>query len=177
MHDFAYLVSCCSFFYLTPLASFCFGLRIPDQNLKEVFVLATINLKKVYPEYYSTDNYCEVPEVIASTLLQSDRRNHADNERRRVHKAYYSLDALPEEEKRFLVESCEDVFESVQTVRAIREAIDRLPLKQAERLYAHYFLGLSKAEIARREGVKRGTVKNSIDQALKVLREFLKNFA
>lgn len=136
-------------------------------------MLKTINLRKVYPEYYSTDIYCEVPDAIAHTLLQSDRRNHADNERRRVHRAYYSLDALPEEEKRLLVKSCEDTFESRQTVRAIRAALDRLPPKQAERLYAHYFLGLSKAEIARTEGVKRATVKNSIDQALKALRKLL----
>ena len=48
-------------------------------------------------------------------------------------------------------------------------AIRVLPKKQAKRLYAHFYLGMSKAEIARQEGVTESAVRESINRGLKHL--------
>lgn len=55
------------------------------------------------------------------------------------------------------------------------KAINSMPEKQAKRIYAHFFLGMSKAEIARIEGVSKSAVTHSIEQGLKSIEKFLKN--
>ena len=132
-----------------------------------------VNLKDFYPQIYTADLFCELPEEIVAAIKQSIRENHAYNERRRVHRAYYSLSSIPEKELIFFVASPEDLFEQEWTRRVLYTAIRQLPPKQASRLYAHYFLGLTKSEIARMEGIAPGTVKQSIEQALKKLKKYL----
>lgn len=53
--------------------------------------MRTINLRDYYPAYTS-DTFLEVQDEIIETLAQFKRDDHAYYERRRVHKAYYSLD-------------------------------------------------------------------------------------
>ena len=52
----------------------------------------------------------------------------------------------------------------------------RLSDKQAKRIYAHYFLGLSKTEIAQTEGVGKAAVCESIDRGLQELRKIIREF-
>ncbi|HJD23924.1 MAG TPA: sigma-70 family RNA polymerase sigma factor [Firmicutes bacterium] len=132
-----------------------------------------VNLRDFYPQIYTADLFCELPEEIVAAIKQSIRENHAYNERRRVHRAYYSLSSIPEKELIFFVASPEEIFEQEWMRRMLYTAIRQLPSKQASRLYAHYFLGLTKSEIARMEGVAPGTVKQSIEQALKNLKKYL----
>lgn len=73
----------------------------------------------------------------------------------------------------FFVLSPEEIFERKLSRRELYEAINSLPEKQAKRIYAYFFLGISKAEIARIEGVNKSTVSRSIDQALKKIENFL----
>lgn len=70
-----------------------------------------VNLKDFYPQIYTADLFCELPEEIVAAIKQSIRENHAYNERRRVHRAYYSLSNIPEKEWIFFVASPEDLFE------------------------------------------------------------------
>ena len=51
-----------------------------------------INLRDYYP-FYKSDFFVEVPNGIFSLFEQLSRKEHADYERIRVNKAYYSLDA------------------------------------------------------------------------------------
>jgi len=51
-----------------------------------------------------------------------------------------------------------------------------LPDKQAKRIYAHYILGISQANIARAEGVDSRNVRKSISKGLKNMEKFLKNY-
>ncbi|MGD9568688.1 MAG: hypothetical protein AB7V48_10230 [Sedimentibacter sp.] len=51
-----------------------------------------INLKNYYP-FYKADFFIEVSDEIVELFTQFNRKEHSDFERRRVHKAYYSLDA------------------------------------------------------------------------------------
>lgn len=135
-----------------------------------------INLR----DYYLIDTldfFVEVTEEIADLLRQFNRKDHADHERRRVHKAYYSLDADGGIEKDLvlLVLSPEEVYERKMSNYELYAAINRLPEKQAKRLYAYFFLNMSKTKIARIEGVSKSRISRSINQALKNIEKFLKN--
>ncbi|MDD2496884.1 MAG: sigma-70 family RNA polymerase sigma factor, partial [Desulfitobacteriaceae bacterium] len=46
--------------------------------------------------------------------------------------------------------------------------------KQAKRIYAHYFLGMSKGAIAKAEGVNKSQITRSIQAALTRIETFLK---
>jgi RNA polymerase sigma-70 factor (ECF subfamily) len=50
-----------------------------------------INLKELYP-FYQTDRFIMVSDEIAEYFRQFERAEHAAHERRRTHKAFYSLD-------------------------------------------------------------------------------------
>lgn len=134
-----------------------------------------INLRELYP-FYECDFFLEVSDKLAELLKLLKRKDHADREYRRFHRAYYSLDADDGIEKDIilLVLSPEEIYERKLNNQELYAAINSLPEKQAKRIYAHFFLGMSKAEIARIEGVNKSTVTRSIEQALKSMENFLK---
>ena len=134
-----------------------------------------INLREHYP-FYNNDFYLEVTDKLAELFVLLNRIEHAEYERRRVNKAYYSLDANDgiERDIILLVLSPEDIYEKKLSRQELFAAVNSLPEKQAKRIYAHFFLGMSKAEIARLEGVNKSTVMRSIEQALKSMEKFLK---
>ncbi len=136
-----------------------------------------INLRDLYP-FYNSDFFIEIADEVAELIKQLDRKEHADYERIRVNKAYYSLDAGDGIEKDviLLVLSPEEIYERKLSKQELYAAINSLPEKQAKRIYAHFFLGMSKAEIARIEGVNKCQVSRSIDKALKNIENFLKKF-
>ncbi len=137
-----------------------------------------INLRELYP-FYEYDLFLEVTDKLAELLKLLSRKEHADYERRRAHKAYYSLDANDGIESDFtlLVLSPEEIYQRKLSRQELYTAVNSLPEKQAKRIYAHFFLGMSKAEIARIEGVDKSAVTRSIEQALKNMEKFLKNFS
>ena len=137
-----------------------------------------INLRDYYP-FYEYDFFLEVTDILAELLKQMKRKNHADYERRRAHKAYYSLDAYDGNEMDFalLVLSPEGIYQRKISYKELYASINILPDKQAKRIIAHFFLGMSKTEIASVEGVNKSTITRSIEQALKSMEKFLKNFS
>ena len=136
-----------------------------------------INLRDLYP-FYKSDFFIEIADEVVELIKQIERKEHADYERIRVNKAYYSLDADDgiERDIVLLVLSPEEIYERKLSKRELYAAINSLPEKQAKRIYAHFFLGMSKAEIARIEGVNKCQVSRSIDKALKNIEKFLKKF-
>jgi RNA polymerase sigma-70 factor (ECF subfamily) len=132
-----------------------------------------INLRDYYP-FYQSDFFIDVPDEIAELFRQFNRKEHADFERRRIYNAYYSLDAGDNIERDIvlLVLSPEEIYERKLSKQELYAAINSLPEKQAKRIYAHFFLGISKAEIARIEGVNKCQVSRSIDKALKNIEKF-----
>ena len=113
-----------------------------------------INLKTHYSFLYTKDTYLDVPDEIAELLKQFDRKYHADNEKRRVYKAYCSLDINDgiERASLFTVQSPEELLENKICIETIHNAILSLPEKQMKRIYAHFFVGLSYTRIAIMEG-------------------------
>ena len=136
-----------------------------------------INLRDYYP-FYKSDYFIETTNEILELFKQLHRKEHADFEHRRIHKAYYSLDADDGIEKDIilLVISPEEIYERRMSNQELYAAIINLPEKQAKRIYAYFFLGMTKAEIARIEGVSKSAVIHSIEKALKSMEKFLKKF-
>lgn len=139
--------------------------------------MTKINLREQYPDFYSTDTFIEVPDEVADFMREYDRKEAAYRRRTYYHKAFYSLDRGDGIEYDAIFSSVTpwEVYERKLTLEQLHAAISTLPDKQAKRLNAYYFLGMSKAEIARAEGVNKSQVTRSIDRALSALKNFLKN--
>ena len=138
--------------------------------------MTKINLRDYYP-LYKYDSYIDVTDEIAEVLKLFECKDHADYELRRIHKAFYSLDAGGgiEQDVVLLVLSPQEIYERKLTNQMLYSAINSLPEKQAKRIYAHFFLGMSKAEIARIEGVDPSSVRETIEKGLRHIRQLLKN--
>ena len=135
-----------------------------------------INLREHYP-FYSEDVFIDVPDKIAGTLFEAERQERTYRRRMYRYKAEYSLDKDDGIEHNVLFVSLSpyEIYERKVTYEQIHAAIASLPDKQAKRIYAHYFLGMSKAAIARAEGVGKAAVCESIRRGLKGIEKFLKN--
>lgn len=134
-----------------------------------------INLRNHYSFLYPQDTFIEVTDDIAALLNQLDREEHAYYERRRVHKAFYSLDADShlEHEIVFVVLSPQDTYNQKLERNELFSAILTLPDKQMKRICAHFFMNMSITKIARIEGVDVSAVRNSISSALRRLKKNL----
>lgn len=135
-----------------------------------------INLREYYP-FYKSDFFVEVADEIALYLKRFDLDDNAYRLRTYRHKAYYSLDRNDgiEHDIIFLSLSPEEIYERKVTNQELYAAINSLPDKQAKRIYAHYFIGMSKAAIAKAERVNERAIRKSIERGLQCMERFLKN--
>ena len=133
------------------------------------------NLKKYYPYHHEQDMWIDVPDAVACALDELYRAEASHYSRIRYYKAYYSLDRGDgiENASLFLFPSAEEQLIQKLDRNLLYAAILRLPEKQAHRLYAHYFLGLSINRIAKQEGVTHSAVSLSLKKAEKNLKTFL----
>jgi RNA polymerase sigma-70 factor (ECF subfamily) len=136
-----------------------------------------INLRMLYP-HYGRDTLLDIPDDVATLFHELDLVEVAYTRRRYRHKAHYSLDIDDgiENEALYTVSSPAEEYERKETLAELYAAISSLPDKQARRIYAHFFLGMSKTEIAHAEGVSAFTVWQSIERALTFLRKKLDGF-
>lgn len=134
-----------------------------------------INLKDYYP-FYKEDCYVEVPDELAALMQVCEQQEKAYTERTRYHKAYYSLerDGGIGNSIRYVSMSPEEIYERRLTMKELYAAISTLPELQARRIYAHYFLGMSRSEIAKVEGTKVPAIGKSIERGLKHIGKYLK---
>ena len=68
----------------------------------------------------------------------------------------------------------DEYVEARETTLALYDALAQLPPTQARRVYQHYLLGMSKAEIAAAEGVGRSRICCSIERGLASMKNILK---
>jgi RNA polymerase sigma-70 factor (ECF subfamily) len=136
-----------------------------------------INLRILYP-HYGRDTLLDIPDGVAALFHELDLIEEAYTRRRYRHKAHYSLDIGDgiENETLYPVSSLAEEYERKEALAELYAAISSLPDKQAKRVYAHFFLGMSKTEIAHAEGVSAFTVWQSIERALTSLRKKLDGF-
>lgn len=135
--------------------------------------MLTINLRKYYP-FLTEDRFVEVSDEVAEAFLLAKRQEDNYNHRTWYHKAYYSLDNGDGIENDILHRepSPEEILLQKVSMQQLYEALDHLPPIQRRRVYAHYILGMKKADIARAEGVTGSVVCNSVKKGVKNLRRY-----
>lgn len=140
--------------------------------------MKTINLRDYYP-HYVTDKVVEVPDEVFAVL--EDFRRKEENYQRylRRYKAFYSLDADNGIEKDISSEQLSpyEILEQQRMIALLYQGLATLPEKQRQRIYANYFLGLSKTAIARQEGCDPSSVRDSIKRGLVRLEKFFEDFS
>lgn len=92
------------------------------------------------------------------------------------YKAHYFLDCDNGIEKAIVQHppTPEEILESKQLQEQLYAAVMALPDKQAKRIYARFYLGMTVKEIAQAEGVDLSRVYDSIHRGLKRLSKILK---
>lgn len=138
--------------------------------------MKNINLRELYP-FYQSDMWIEVADEVVQSIKSFDLLERAFKLRAYRHKAYYSLDRNDGIEKDILFVSLspQEIYERKVTQQELYAAICRLPEKQAKRIHAHYFLGMSKVAIAKVEQVDERAIRKSIERGLTQMEKFLKH--
>ena len=132
-----------------------------------------INLRDYYP-LYTQDTIVEVPDEVADLLREYKLAEAAYFLRTYRHKAYFSLDYDVNVERDVLnaQPSILEILEQRYMTELLYKGLASLSEKQRQRIYAHYFLGMSKTEIARAERSSVNSVKDSIRRGLRSLEKF-----
>lgn len=135
-----------------------------------------VNFKKYY-DHITTDTYHDVPDEVFNILEEYRKAEQAYQSKINYHKAYYSLDRDDgiEHSALFVSLSPDEIYERKLTTEQLHAAIATLSDKQAKRIYAHFFLGMSITAIAKAEGVNKSQVTRSISRGLLHLEKYLKN--
>ena len=139
--------------------------------------MKTVNLRDFYP-WYTQDELIEVSDEVAESMAGAERAEHAYYERRRYNKAFYSInlgDGI-EHEAIYASPSPEDILGDGLMREQLYAALNALPEKQRKRIFKHYILGISKAEIAKAEGISEKNVRQAIERGLLSLWARLKNY-
>ena len=135
--------------------------------------MKTINLRDYYP-YYTRDTFVDLPDEVIAAMKPYRTEEQTHWRRMRLHKVY-SLDCGGFDGKvLFAALSPCELYERKLTYQELYVAITDLPDKQAQRIYAHYFMKMSMSAIARTEGVSRMAVSASIERGLRQMEKWLK---
>lgn len=128
-----------------------------------------------YP-YYTQDMIVEVPDEVALLLREYMLLEEAYRIRTYRYKAFYSLDRDEGIEREILQKPLNpaEIWEQRQMTELIYKGLSKLPVKQRQRIYAHFFLGMSKADIAKAEGTHKSRITRSIEAGLRSLEKYFK---
>ena len=148
--------------------------------------MTTINLRTLFPSC-ELDCFVEVPdgdvesfkasltEEVAAVYFDGQRKENAYQRRVYRNKAHFSLDQEDgiENDAVFTTSDPFEIFADKLAKQQIYDAMNLLPEKQRRRIHSQYFLGMSRSEIARAEGVDVSTVRESITAGLLKLKKIL----
>ena len=105
-----------------------------------------VNLRELYPDVYTTDLFGRCDRGCAGGDSETAERAEAAYDRRMYrYKAHYSLDCDNGIENAVLLkpQTPEMVLEEKQLREQVYAAVMELPEKQAKRIYARYYLGMT----------------------------------
>ena len=133
-----------------------------------------INLRELYPDVYTTDFFVDVAEEVMETIRAAERAEAAYERKMYRYKAQYSLDCENGIENAILhkPQTPEMALEEKQLREQLYSAVMTLPKKQARRIYARYYLGMTVNAIAGAEGADPSRVRDSIRRGLKRLAKY-----
>ena len=128
--------------------------------------MVQINLREYYPHIHE-DRFVEVSDDVAELFLVYRRSEASYARKARRYHAYFSLDRQDGIEQciRFISISPEEHFERQLSEQQLYAAL----------IFAHYYDGISQAEIGRAEGITRESVNESLRRGLRKLKTFLEN--
>lgn len=140
--------------------------------------MAKINVRDYYP-FYEHDEFVEVSDELAAEMAQWERTERSQKRKKYRYRANYSLDWGDGIGQCIVFRSVapDESYEEVITHEQLRVALATLSPKQRQRIYAHYELGLSQAQIARCAGVRVSAVSKSIYSGLVRMEKCLKSFS
>ncbi len=134
-----------------------------------------IDLRKEYPHLDSTYSEYPVSYKIDAMFEQYRLAEQALEKRRSRNGDVISLDNEPGVEAQILERVPgpeEEVMRHIQN-EALYKAMRSIPRKQAERIYAYYFMEMTLDEIAAAEGVSKAAIRKSIILGKKELKKIL----
>ena len=136
-----------------------------------------INLKDYY-DHITADTYIDVTDEVFNIFEEYRKAEQAYERKKYRYKAHYSLDRGDglEHNILFVALSPDEIYERKLTNEQLHAAIASLPDKQAKRIYAHYFMGMSKTAIAKAEGVSEKAIRIAIERGLESIEKYLKRF-
>ncbi|MGX8702222.1 RNA polymerase sigma factor [Caproiciproducens sp.] len=109
----------------------------------------------------------EVSTSVKELLEQSDRQIRSQRRQDRRHLDYMDfIDGLTDAAMNTPQADAADLAIRMESYRQLYTAIDQLPETQRRRLFLYYMDNLTHRQIAKLEGVNRGTVGRSIKHAL-----------
>lgn len=137
-----------------------------------------INLRDHYP-FYAHDMMIEVPDEVALLFREYALLEEAYRIRTLRYKAFYSLEQDEGIERDILHRPLTpaEIFEKKQMNELLYKGLAALPEKQRQRIYAHFFLGMSKADIARAEKTDPSSVRKSINRGLRQLEKYFEKIS
>ena len=140
--------------------------------------MARINMRDYY-SFYEHDEFVEVSDELAAEMAQWERTERSQKRKKYRYRANYSLDWGDGIGQCIVFRSVapDESYEEVITHEQLGVALATLSPKQRQRIYAHYVLGLSQAQIARCAGVRVSAVSKSIYSGLVRMEKCLKSFS
>ena len=127
---------------------------------------------EVYGETLNIEQRIE----LAAELSKANCEDKTHKQRMRRNKSFYSLDRDDGIEGSALDHSTynpEVIFAKMVDYCRLCCALNSLPEKQGRRIDAHYILGMSRAAIAKTEGVSEAAVHFSIHKGLSAMKKYL----
>lgn len=130
--------------------------------------MKTLNRKDIYPYYFTEDEWIDVPDELAQIFTDYTKAQESYERTKCWYKATYSFDRGDGIELDILFVSLtpHELYERKLTQEQLHFTIASLPDKQANLIYAYFFLGMSKTAIAHFEGVSKVSVAESIERRL-----------
>ena len=134
-----------------------------------------IDLRKEYPHLDSTYSEYPVSYKIGAVFEEYRLAEQALEKRRTRNGDVVSLDSDPGIEAHIADHQPGPEDETIKHIQneALYKALRSIPRKQAERIYAYYFMDMTLDEIAEAEGVYKSAVRKSIMLGKQKLKEIL----
>ena len=134
-----------------------------------------IDLRKEYPHLDSTYSEYPVSYKIDAVFEEYRLAEQALEKRRTRNGDVVSLDSDPGIEAHIADHQPGPEDETIKHIQneALYKALRSIPRKQAERIYAYYFMDMTLDEIAEAEGVYKSAVRKSIMLGKQELKEIL----
>ena len=139
-----------------------------------------INLRELYP-HYRVDIFIDIPDDVYAAIMEFEREDETYKRVSRRYNATISFDVEnPRKIEKAVIDKPQmpdEAFEKKVMQMFLYQAITQLSDKQANRIFSHFFLGLTYAAIARAEGVHESSVRQSIESGVRKMRKYLINFS